>query len=183
MCPRLRRVSASQAHRLWLSQVNSTIRIPELIIDNRAALKSIQRGVHSPRLLCQGTEPCPRAPGWGPMLNGARERTRRRWSLFFFDHWLMCWWMVGDSLLSSLEFNKNTNCWIQRTCSYGICTRLSHSKHGTLTVSKNSFNVLYFKWNSVLLEQMTDLQRQTVSLESTHEWALFIKYFTIKLET
>lgn len=45
----------------------------KLIKDHSAPLESIQQGVHSPRLQCQGTEPCPKAQGWGPMLNGPRE--------------------------------------------------------------------------------------------------------------
>ncbi|CAB1436978.1 unnamed protein product [Pleuronectes platessa] len=52
-------------------------RISQLITDHSEALESIQQGVHSPRLRRQGTEPCLKAPGWGPMLNGLREHTRR----------------------------------------------------------------------------------------------------------
>lgn len=65
----------------------------KLITDDSEPLESVQRGVHSPRLLRQGTEPCPKAPGWGPMLNGPREHTRRSWSFFFSDRWLLCWWI------------------------------------------------------------------------------------------
>lgn len=41
-----------------------------LIKEPSEPLESIQQGAHSPRQGCQGTEPCPQAPGWGPMLNG-----------------------------------------------------------------------------------------------------------------
>lgn len=48
-----------------------------LIKEPSEPLESIQQGAHSPRPGCQGTEPCLQAPGWGPMLNGPREHTRR----------------------------------------------------------------------------------------------------------
>lgn len=47
----------------------------KLIKKHSEPLESIQLGVHSPRLGCQGTEPCPKAPGWGPALSEPRERT------------------------------------------------------------------------------------------------------------
>lgn len=61
----------------------------KLIKDHSEPLESIQQGVHSPRLQCQGTVPCPKAPGWGPMLNWLREHTRRRW-WSVNEHWLLC---------------------------------------------------------------------------------------------
>lgn len=86
------------------------------IKEHSEPLESVQQGAHSPRLGCQGTEPCPKAPGWGPMLNGLREHTRRSWSFFFNGHWLL--WMIGqregwgvnmcNSLLSSLTSGRQT---------------------------------------------------------------------------
>lgn len=60
-------------------------RIFELIKEHSEPLESIQQGAHSPRLGCQGTEPCPQALGWGPMLNGAR-RTHQK-ELIPFLQW------------------------------------------------------------------------------------------------
>ncbi|KAI9523609.1 hypothetical protein NQZ68_026551 [Dissostichus eleginoides] len=70
---------------LLVMDVNNTIRrrcFFKLIKEQSEPSESIQQGAHSPRRRCQGTEPCPKAPGCGTYAKRAEGTHQKELILF-----------------------------------------------------------------------------------------------------